>query len=156
MTIVLIITTIGILLYGYLLMQRIDSFFEKHSDNQMPVATMNKDVLLYGKPKALNALCGKLGSSDISYDCVEEPALCTHTAYRWVCAFSDSDIDNLQLCKAAKREQKHIHLAAKCNDSIYEDIYKHIGVSLVLHKDIHGDNLLACIEGQEHVYNREV
>ena len=155
MTIVLIIVTIGIVLYGYLLMHRIDSFFEQRANGETPLDFMQKDILLFGNPKDMKTLCKKLDLTDLSFDCVDEPKLCTHTTYRLVGAFSHSDIDNLQLCKSAKRNQKDIHIVAKCNDLIYENIYKHIGVSLVLLKDIEYSQIISCIEGLAHVYNRE-
>ena len=155
LTIVLITVTIGIVLYGYLLMHRIDRFFDKQPMGETPLAFIQKDVLLFGNPEDLKTLCQQLGMAGFSFDCVEEPKLCAHTAYRWVGALSRSDIDNLQLCKSAKRDQKDIRIIAKCNDLAYENIYKHIGASKVLCKDIEYGQIISFIEGQVHVYHRE-
>ena len=155
LTIVLIIVTIGIVLYGYLLMHRIDRFFDKQPLGETPLDFSQKDVLLFGNPEDLKTLCQQLGMVGLSFDCVDEPKLCAHTVYRFVGAFSRSDIDNLQLCTSAKRDQKGIRILTKCNDPIYENIYKHIGASLVLRKDVECIQIFSFIEGQEHVYHRE-
>lgn len=155
LTIVLIIVTIGIVLYGYLLMHRIDRFFDEQPMGEKPLDLSQKDVLLFGNPEDLKTLCQQLGMASLSFDCVDEPKLCAHTIYRFVGAFSCSDIDNLQLCASAKRDQEDIRIVAKCNDLIYENIYKHTGASLVLRKDAECSQIFSFIEGQEHVYHRE-
>jgi Trk K+ transport system NAD-binding subunit len=68
-------------------------------------------------------------------------------AYHWVGAFSKDDAANLLICLSAKRKNSDIRTMAKCNNVIFENIFRHTGITVILQNDMSASRILACLRG---------
>jgi hypothetical protein len=143
----IILVTVGGMLYGYLLVRRLDRFIERGGFAEEPDDPIEKDILFYGEREALDEVCRALDGERVSYDLTAEPEIPYGAAYRWVGALSKDDASNLLVCLAARRKNKDIRTIAKCNDRIYEDVFRRTGVTVVLHGDATAHRILACLKG---------
>lgn len=143
----LIVTTIGVILCGYALMSRLDRFMQKGGFARQPEAVIEKEILLYGEQKAIEAICSALDDAEISYDCTNRLETRDDVTYHWVGAFSTDDENNLLLCLLAKRKNKSIRMMAKCNDMVYRSVFKQTGVAVISEDNITPNRILACLRG---------
>ena len=143
----LIVTTIGVILYGYALMSRLDRFMQKGGFARQPKVVIENGILLYGEQETIDAICSALDGAEISYDCTSKLETRDDVTYHWVGAFSTDDENNLLLCLLAKRKNKSIRMMAKCNDMVYKSVFKQTGVAVILENDITPDRILACLRG---------
>ncbi len=147
MVVLLVIVCAGIMLYGAFLMARLDRFLAKGGFSGMPEISMEKDILLYGAQDFVDQICLELDQAAVTYDKTSEPAVQERTLYHWIGAFSDDDADNLLLCLSARRENGQIRTMARCNDMAYESIFKQMGITVILHKEVSAHLVLASLRG---------
>ena len=147
MIVLIIVVSVGVLLYGYLLMQRLDRFIERGGFAKEPDDPAEMDILLYGELEMLEEMRRALDDARIRCDLTAEPEIPDSAAYRWIAALSKDDASNLLVCLAARRKNKDIRTMAKCNDRIYEDVFRRMGVTVVLHGDPTANRILACLKG---------
>lgn len=147
MIVLLITISVGIILYGYLLMRRLDLFFARGGFMEEPETSIEKEILLYGEKETLAEIINVLGDASVSYDYTAEPDIKDGTYYHWIGAFSKDDMDNLLICLSAKRKNNDIGTMAKCNNMIYENIFRQTGISVILGKDISANQILAALKG---------
>jgi|GEM_PF-6179818 len=62
-------------------------------------------------------------------------------------AMSDSDLDNMSVCNAFKYFFPSIYTIAKCNTVIYEDIFKDVGVDVIIGNKNFEHELVQTIKG---------
>jgi Trk K+ transport system NAD-binding subunit len=147
MIVLFIIVFIGIVLYGYLLMGRLDKFIEKGGFRKVSEASGEKEILLYGEPETIGSIAHALDAAAITYDFTTEPAIMNGIRYQWLGAFSADDADNLLICLSAKRMNSNIRTIAKCNNVIYENVFRQTGITVILQNDIPIGRILACLKG---------
>lgn len=143
----LIVTTIGVILYGYALTSRLDRFLQKGGFARQPETVTEREILLYGEQETVDAICFALDGAEISYDRTNKLETRDDATYRWVGAFSTDDENNLLACLLAKRTNRSIRMMAKCNDMVYKSVFKQTGVAVILEADITPDRILACLRG---------
>lgn len=142
-----IVVMAGILLYGYFLMRRLDQFIERGGIAKEPDEQEKVDILLYGEPEMLEQLRRALMDAQARFDMTDEPEVPDGTAYRWIAALSKDDERNLLVCLAARRKNAGIRTMAKCNDRVYEEIFRQTGITVVLREDDTANRILACLKG---------
>lgn len=147
MTVLLIIALVGIILYGYLLVGRLDRFIERGGFAKEPEPFGEKEILLYGEQETIDEISHALHDAAVTYDYTTEPEIMDNITYHWIGAFSKDDMDNLLICLSAKRKNADIHTMAKCNNMIYENIFRQIGIGVILQNDVSATRILACLRG---------
>jgi hypothetical protein len=147
MIVLLIVVMAGILLYGYFLMRRLDQFIERGGFAREPDEKAKMDILLYGEPEMLVQVHRALTDAQIRFDVTDEPEVPDGTAYRWIAALSKDDERNLLVCLAARRKNASIRTMAKCNDRVYEEVFRQTGITVVLHEGDAAQRILACLKG---------
>lgn len=147
MIVLVIVVSVGVLLYGYLLMQRLDRFIERGGFAKEPDEPAEMDILLYGELEMLDEMRRALDDARVRYDLTAEPEVPDAAAYRWIAALSKDDESNLLVCLAARRKNNGIRTMAKCNDRVYEDVFRQTGITVVLHGDATVHRILACLKG---------
>lgn len=145
----LIITSVGVILYGYMLMGRMDRFMERggFAGELKSIAVLEREILLYGGRKTIDAITSALEDAAITYDHTNELEIKDEVTYHWVGAFSKDDESNLFICMLAKRKNESIRMMAKCNDMVYENIFRQMGVTVIFQNDISPKRILACLRG---------
>lgn len=147
MIVLLIIVSAGVILYGYLLMCRLDRALSRNVLMEEPEAAAEKEILLYGEWETVDAIIHILEGAGVTYDYTAEPALQGETAYHWIGAFSEDDADNLLVCLMAKRRNSDIRTMAQCNNIIYETIFRQTGITVILKRGVPAKQILACLRG---------
>ncbi len=147
MIVLLVIVLLGIILYGYLLMCRLDRFIEQGGFMAEPDIHTEKEILLYGEKETVDEISHMLDGAAVTYDYTPELDIQNGTSYRWIGAFSEDDEDNLLICLMAKRKNSAVRTMAQCNNVIYETLFKQTGITVILKKDIPVDQILACLRG---------
>lgn len=147
MPILLIIVSIGVIMYGYLLVDRIDRFMEHGGFTKEPEATTEKEILLYGEPDTINAIGNALDKAKISHDQTTETEMGNSKAYHWIGAFSRDDEDNLLICLSARRKNNSICTMAKCNNAIYKNVFVQAGITVILQNEVSIEQIIACLKG---------
>ena len=124
---VLVISMIGVFVFGYILIGRVDSFLEKGGFSGFSGDTVRKDVLVFSSSEKQNneaeSMISSLTDLSLSYDIVQRPQIPDKCSYDIVLTISGNDMDNLMLCATAKRVYTKVFTLAKCNDKRYECIF---------------------------------
>ena len=147
MIVLLVIVSIGILLYGYVLMCRLDRFFERGGFAQILQAPLQKEILLYGEQPAMDEIRHMLDDQHILYDYTGKPDIEGDAVYRWIGAFSKDDADNLLICMVGKRRNSAVRTIAVCNDTLYEDVFRQMGISVIVRNGIQASRIIDYIKG---------
>lgn len=147
MIVLLIVVMAGILLYGYFLMRRLDQFIEGGGFEREPDEQEKMDVLLFGESEMLAQMHHALMDAQVRFDVTDEPEVPDGAAYRWIAALSKDDESNLLVCLAARRKNAGIRMMAKCNDRVYEEVFRQTGITVVLHEGDAAQRILTCLKG---------
>ncbi len=147
MIILFMIVLIGTVLYGYFIMLRLDKFIEKSMVRKESEGPGEKEILLYGEAEIIDSISQVLNAAEITYDFTTEPVINEGSTYHWLVAFSKDDADNLLICLLAKRRNSSIQTMAKCNNRIYENVFKQTGITMILQKDIPISRILTYLRG---------
>ncbi len=147
MIVLLVIASIGVILYGYFWMSRLDRFFAQGGFTKEPETSMQKDILLYGEQKTVGEISHTLDAAAITYDLTTEPDIKDGVTYRWIGAFFRKRYEYLLICLSAKRKDENTRTMAKCNDMIYENIFRQTGITVILQNDVPADRILAFLKG---------
>lgn len=147
MIVLLIIVSVGIILYGYLLMDRLDRFITQGGFVKEPEASIEKEILLYGELDIIDEISLALDVTSITYDRTTEPEIKDGSSYQWIGAFSKNDANNLFICMSAKRKNINIRTMAKCNDMIYKNVFKQMDITVVLPNEVPVRQILAYFKG---------
>lgn len=108
---------------------------------------VEKEILLYGEWETLDKISRALDSAAVTYDYTTEPDIQDGTAYQWIGAFSRDDVDNLLICLMAIRRNGAVRTMAKCNNTIYETVFRQMGITVILKNGISAKQILACLRG---------
>lgn len=147
MTALLIIVSVGIILYGYLLMCRLDCFIERGGFTKESDASKEKEILLYAEKEIIDEIKLVLDNADVTYDCTTEPEIKDSTIYHWIGAISNDDANNLLICLSAKRRNSSVCTIAKCNNIIYESIFRQMGITIILKNSVSANQIRTCLRG---------
>lgn len=120
MTALLIISTLGVLLLGYMVMIRLDRFLSGGHETKLPLERVRVAVVVFGGNAELFRLLDREG---ITYRTTSRPELPDGTAFSMFLALSNDDLDNLTACNRAKHAAPGIKIIALCNDNTYMDMY---------------------------------
>jgi Trk K+ transport system NAD-binding subunit len=66
---------------------------------------------------------------------IDEPDIPVNVQIMMVLAISNNDLDNLLLCNKARHHFPDVYLIAKCNDALYQDIFKDTGVHQIINSN---------------------
>lgn len=145
MTVVLIISTLGVLLLGYLVMIRLDRFLSGTRETKLPPEKTRVTALVFGGTAELYA---QLEREGISYRKTSRPELPDFTAFSTFLALSNDDLDNLTACNRAKHAMPGISVIALCNDSMYMDMYYETAGAGVLRGKPSASDIILVMKGK--------
>lgn len=143
MTVLLIITTLGILSLGYLVMHRLDTFLERGNLLDSPQGRANQGILVYGAPD----IAEKLHKIGMKCHIVTTGSFPEEGFYSALFALSGDDRKNLAICSAAKRADPGITIIARCNEPELRGVFQATGVQKLLDAGEPIDGLLAELRG---------
>ena len=143
MAILLIIAMIGMILFGYLVMCRIDNFLERGGILDSPQGRANQGVLIYGAPDVAEKMC-KMGMKCRNLTTQSFPE---DGCYSTLFALSDDDQGNLAICHAAKRADPEITIVARCSTPKLRGVFEAIGADRLLDANESIGPLLAELRG---------
>ncbi|QAT49449.1 hypothetical protein EQM14_06480 [Caproiciproducens sp. NJN-50] len=143
MTELLIISMLGIILLGYVIMSRIDHFIEKGGIVDSPQGRENQGVLVYGAPEAVS----RIQKAGMNCRTLTDPIFPKDGLYSVFFILSGDDQINLVLCRAAKDFDPGIFVIARCNDPELSEIFEVAGANRLLRLDESVDSLLAELRG---------
>lgn len=117
-----------IILY-YIFIDHIDEYIASQEELFNEEEFTSKDVLLYKNIEDITAI---LKTNHVVYDVIEYPSFPQFCCYKIVLGISESDLDNLLVCKIAKRFNPAVQTIAKCNLQIYHEIFDCEDVDVVV------------------------
>jgi hypothetical protein len=132
MSALLVITALGIIILGYLIMRRIDSFIADGGFIDSREGRRKMGVLIFGSHAAA---CAALNAG---IQCTElvEPALPQNNGYySAIFILSEHESENLALCRAAHQEDPDLCIIVRCADSRLKEVYTKLGACHVLSPD---------------------
>lgn len=142
----LIILMVGVILLGFRIMARIDTFIENGGFEERQAVQINK-ILMFGEQNIVHDISCNLMENNIPYCITKEPDVPENTAFHIVMALSDNDMDNLLLCNKAIHIYPHALTIAKCNDHIYKNVFDSVGIGHILSGPITSDTVLFAMKG---------
>lgn len=143
MTILLIISTLGVMLLGYVVMLRLDNFLAKGGVLDGPHRRANRGILLYGAPDAKERIC-RMGLKCTTLTMLSFPE---DGFYSALLALSRDDGGNIAICHAAKCSDPGIAIIARCNAPELRDVYEAVGANRLLDAGEPIDGLLTELWG---------
>lgn len=143
MTVLLIITTLGVILLGYLVMCRLDNFLEEGGILDSPQGRANQGVLVYGAPDVTE----KINRAGMKCRNLTTPTFPEDGFYSALFALSGDDRGNLAICHAAKHTDPGITIIARCNAPELRDVFETMGANRLLGTGEPIDALLAELWG---------
>lgn len=132
MSVLLVITALGILLLGYLIMRRIDNFIAGGGFVESWEGRKKMGVLIFGSHAAA---CAALNAG---IQCTEltEPALPQDNGYySAIFLLSEQESENLVLCRAVHREDPDLLIIVRCADTRLKEVYTKLGACHILSPD---------------------
>lgn len=136
MTAILIVTTVGILLFGYYIAGRLDRVHKVQKHSGQPVSLKrraNRGILICGSKD----LVLQLEKADVR--CTEtdgESALFPEdVCYSALFALSGDDRKNIRLCRMARNADSDIYILARCAQSGNRYFYEEAGADRILMPD---------------------
>ncbi|KAF5031577.1 hypothetical protein DSECCO2_626290 [anaerobic digester metagenome] len=143
MTVLLIITTVGVILLGYLVMCRLDNFLERGGILDSAQGRANQGILIYGAPDVAEKI-QKIGMKSKNITTLSFPE---DGFYSALIAISANDQDNLAICYAAKQADSGITIITRCNTPKLRNAFQAIGADRLLNANEPIDALLAELWG---------
>lgn len=143
MTILLAVTTVGILMLGYFVMQRLDHFIERGGILDSPEGRANQGVLIYGAPEVGKQI-HRIG---MKCKTLTDPIFPEDGLYSALFALSRDDRGNLALCHMARQADPGITIIARCSALNLQGVFETMGVSRLLGAEESVEPLLAELWG---------
>lgn len=147
MTAVLIITTIGILLFGYYIAKRLGRTGKAGKPAMdmtlVPARRINRGILVFGA----DDLAGKLADAGIRCTKAEtENGLFSGSdCYSALFALSDNDWENIALCRRAREKDSSIYILARCSQDNNRSFFEEAGTDRVLMPDESAESALGSL-----------
>lgn len=143
MTATLIISMLGISVFGYFVVAAVDRFLARGGIADSPQGRANKGILVYGSPQA----AAGIHKAGMKYRVIESLPIPEDGNYSALFALSEDDFGNLAVCKAAKRLDPGIYMVARCGTEELRSSFEESGITL-LGQSERVDTLLAGILGE--------
>lgn len=143
MTILLAVTTVGLLTLGYFVMRRLDDFIERGGILDSPQGRVNQGILIYGAPEVEE----KIHKIGMKCKILTDPVFPEDGLYSALFALSQDDRGNLALCHMARQADPGITIIARCSAPNLQGVFKTMGVSRLLGAGEPVDLLLAELGG---------
>lgn len=143
MNAVLVIATLGAVALGFFIMRRIDAFIEGGGFLDSPHGRANAGFLVFGSHAEAERL------RRAGFRCVETevPDIVAEVRYAALFAVSDSDEDNLLMCRNAKAYDPGMPVIARCGSARLREAYLGSGADRVLAPGETLDALLSELRG---------
>jgi len=130
-TAVLIISTAGVLFFGLYIMHQLNNFIESGGFADSVQTRAKQAVLLFGDAEIVKVVAECLSSYGITWQDTPTIIIPEETSFFAAVAVSRNDLDNLTICRRAKRLWPDVMLFAWCNNSTYQFLYTDAGVKNV-------------------------
>ncbi len=144
----LVIAFIGIFLFGYYLMFRVDRFLSAEGFTDGPaVVSAKHTILVYGETELAEALVDYLREKGVTYLVTNRPDIPENASFLAIAAVSKNDTDNLLLCSQAKKLWPGVILFAVCNDLTYKNLFDFTGVNQIFTGSYETSVLLESLKG---------
>jgi len=117
---ILIFPLLTLMAVYYYFVARIDKYISTEEALYEAEEFVYKDVLLLKDAGEIEAI---FEANHVTFDFVEHPDIPRFCSYRVVIGVSDNDLNNLLICKAAKRFNLLTRTIAKCNIQMYQEIF---------------------------------
>lgn len=143
MTILLAVTTVGLLVLGFFVMRRLDDFIERGGILDSPQGRANQGILIYGAPEVEE----KIHRIGMKCKILIDPIFPEDSLYSALFALSQDDCANLALCQMAKQTDPGITMIARCSAPKLQGVFEAMGVSRLLGSEESVDPLLAELGG---------
>ncbi len=127
---VIILLFAAALIGGYMAMAGLDRTLD--SQKEASTCPIEAETLLFGHEEDIFIAREWLKKHDFCYDEVDTPTLPVAGNFHLLLALSNSDVDNLLLCAAARQRFETIKTAARLTDSVYLPVFKDAGVDYIL------------------------
>lgn len=129
--VLIVVSGIGVLLYGYFLMDKLDDYLNGGGFSGAPQAWESKGILIFSDLPDKMELQPLLQAASYSHAVVDSPALPPRSVYRAVFALSANDLDNILLCMLAQKAHSTVTVAL-CNDKQYLRIFQEYPIDKVV------------------------
>lgn len=143
MTILLAVTTVGMILLGFFVMRCLDNFIERGGILDSPQGRTNQGILIYGAPEVEE----KIHKIGMKCKILTEPIFPEDGLYSALFALSRDDHSNLSLCHMARQADPGITIIARCSAPNLQGVFGTMGVSRLLGAEESVDPLLAELWG---------
>ena len=127
---VVILLFAGALIFGYIGIAGLD--IKQVSPTEESIPPMKSETLLFGPKEDIFSAREWLKKSKYCYDEIDAPELPREGHYQLLLALSKSDVDNLILCAAAKKQYDGIKTAARLTDTVYLPVFRDAGIDYIL------------------------
>lgn len=145
MTVLLILTTLGVVVFGYCIMGRMDKFLRNMDFEDDDREEKNSNVLLFASKPDFSSFETSLTDKKISYISTYEPDIPDNMQIMTVLAVSNNDLDNLSLCCKARHLFPNAFLIAKCNDMLYHGIFKETGIHRIVTHNLTANVIISTL-----------
>lgn len=143
MVLFVIAFSLGMLVLGYLVMRRIDSFLERGGIIDSPQGRAHRGVLVYGPP----ALIPKIERAGLPCKMLAEPSFPDEYRYAALFILSENDSANFALLVAAKRADPDIFVIVRANARELREAFGNAGANRVICEGESLESLLAELTG---------
>lgn len=143
MMVLLSVATLGLIVFGYFVMCRLDSFIERGGFAGDTLGRANYGALVYGSPKAV----ASIQKAGIVCRQLEMPTFPDDGPYSAFFVLSQDDCENLALCYSAKRADSGIYVVARCNTPVLYRAFEAAKADRILASEEQVDALFADFGG---------
>lgn len=127
-TILIVVSLVGIIIYGFYLMSRLDRFWENGGFSDVQPDYILKSVLILVDAEQMPLTKAVLKSK---YECVHEPVVPQNTVFKSIYALSQNDMNNILLCAQAQKVD-HPFTVALCNNKQYLSVFQDYRIDKVV------------------------
>ncbi|MHB1154091.1 MAG: NAD-binding protein [Eubacteriales bacterium] len=128
---ILVLSILCIIILGYYLMKRLDAFLAGGVLIN-PSSKNISHILLFGLSSDTEII-NVLEDMNVIYDLTDNECFTPLNIYKMVFACSDNDMNNLMICSSAKRSDNNIYTVAKCNNRLYETVFRRDDVDKIVY-----------------------
>lgn len=146
MPVLIILVSIVLVILGYRFARQVDMFTgaELRPEKPRPPET---EVLLFGPSALLIDLEALLRGNNISYLELTVPLIPAGVPFLAMIALSDSETENILLCREARRLAENVFTLARCPDPIYRWLFEQEGIDCVMIRSPSADAIFCKMEG---------